>query len=479
MPSDAPLDSAREMAARDRRDLKRVSSSSTTTTNVARAKAGDEARRTNGDGEFRISVNSVEVTSPTSRKDAVARSPSMTSSRTVSSMIAERVTREREDGSTRKVAETIELFEAKSAATPGTPRTRARTEETASPMRAADLERALVGAFERFGSFGRRKGGSSSTGGAGTPASPKMDGTRFAKLVKEVIFAGEDVEKVRLAEIAFAKRAQLARHVDYETFRQLILEDCVEIAGDGATEISTAAKLVGVVPSVGAALSPGKCRFHDDVHAYTGVAAEKHGLDRSTSRRNAGAHATSSVDGDEIDGGGLSDGARAVGGVNVASLPEITGLFSAFESFLQFSPSQAALSLPRWLKVCEDASLYDDDGAFDATSAGIVFKAVSQANRALDFNDFKRVLALASRRADVSYVDFASRVAAAEPVVRSAAADVVSPHRFHDDDSTYTATHRATHRDKVLTPRALSIRKRAESMRASSRDEGGDSASAA
>lgn len=422
------------------------------------------------DGEFRISVNSVEMTSPTSRKDAVARSPSMTSSRTVSSMIAEHVTREREDGSTRKVAETIELFEAKSASTPGTPRMRARTEETASPMRAADLERALVGAFERFGSFGRRKGGSSSTGGAGTPASPKMDGTRFAKLVKEVIFAGEDVVKLRLAEIAFAKRAQLARHVDYETFRQLILEDCVEIAGDGATEISTAAKLVGVVPSVGAALSPGKCRFHDDVHAYTGVAAEKHGLDRSTSRRNAGAQTASSVDGDDIDGGGLSDGARAVGGVDVASLPEITGLFSAFESFLQFSPSQAALSLPRWLKVCEDANLYDDAGAFDATSAGIVFKAVSQANRALDFNDFKRVLALASKRADVSYVNFASRVAAA---------DVVSPHRFHDDDSTYTATHRATHRDKVLTPRALSIRKRAESMRASSRDEGGDSASAA
>ena len=376
------------------------------------------------------------------------------SEREASSTMDARATRVDEDGSSRRVAETIELFESKSkskSATPRTPRTRTgedASEETVSPMRAADLERALVGAFERFGSFGRRR--------SGARASPKMDGTRFAKLAKEVVFAGEDEEKLRMAEIAFAKRARLARHVDYETFRQLILEDCVDIAGDGATEISTASKLVGAAPSVGDALSPGKCRFHDDVRAYTGVAAEKHGLDRTTGRRNAGAQASaSSVDDDGSGGGG-----------DAAPLPKITGLFSAFERFLQFSPSQATLSLPRWLKVCEDASLYDD--AFDATNAGIVFKAVSRANRPLDFNDFKRALLAASRRADVSYVTLASRVAAAEPVLRGAAAAVVSPHRFHDDDSTYTATHRAKHGDKILTPRARSIRERAaESSRAS------------
>ena len=376
------------------------------------------------------------------------------SEREASSTMDARATRVDEDGSSRRVAETIELFESKSkskSATPRTPRTRTgedASEETVSPMRAADLERALVGAFERFGSFGRRR--------SGARASPKMDGTRFAKLAKEVVFAGEDEEKLRMAEIAFAKRARLARHVDYETFRQLILEDCVDIAGDGATEISTASKLVGAAPSVGDALSPEKCRFHDDVRAYRGVAAEKHGLDRTTGRRNAGAQASaSSVDDDGSGGGG-----------DAAPLPKITGLFSAFERFLQFSPSQAALSLPRWLKVCEDASLYDD--AFDATNAGIVFKAVSRANRPLDFNDFKRALLAASRRADVSYVTLASRVAAAEPVLRGAAAAVVSPHRFHDDDSTYTATHRAKHGDKILTPRARSIRERAaESSRAS------------
>ena len=374
------------------------------------------------------------------------------SSATTPSTMDARATRVDEDGSSRRVAETIELFESKSkSATPRTPRTRTgedASEETVSPMRAADLERALVGAFERFGSFGRRR--------SGARASPKMDGTRFAKLAKEVVFAGEDEEKLRMAEIAFAKRARLARHVDYETFRQLILEDCVDIAGDGATEISTASKLVGAAPSVGDALSPEKCRFHDDVRAYRGVAAEKHGLDRTTGRRNAGAQASaSSVDDDGSGGGG-----------DAAPLPKITGLFSAFERFLQFSPSQAALSLPRWLKVCEDASLYDD--AFDATNAGIVFKAVSRANRPLDFNDFKRILLAASRRADVSYVTLASRVAAAEPVLRGAAAAVVSPHRFHDDDSTYTATHRAKHGDKILTPRARSIRERAaESSRAS------------
>ena len=220
------------------------------------------------------------------------------SEREASSTMDARATRVDEDGSSRRVAETIELFESKSkskSATPRTPRTRTgedASEETVSPMRAADLERALVGAFERFGSFGRRR--------SGARASPKMDGTRFAKLAKEVVFAGEDEEKLRMAEIAFAKRARLARHVDYETFRQLILEDCVDIAGDGATEISTASKLVGAAPSVGDALSPGKCRFHDDVRAYTGVAAEKHGLDRTTGRRNAGAQASaSSVDDDD------------------------------------------------------------------------------------------------------------------------------------------------------------------------------------
>ena len=451
MDAPTPLDGARETTPRA---SEREASSTTTRETREDGDDGDDARARERmmTNECRMRHDSTEMTPTTTSRDRERASPA--SSPTTPSTMDARATRVDEDGSSRRVAETIELFESKSkskSATPRTPRTRTgedASEETVSPMRAADLERALVGAFERFGSFGRRR--------SGARASPKMDGTRFAKLAKEVVFAGEDEEKLRMAEIAFAKRARLARHVDYETFRQLILEDCVDIAGDGATEISTASKLVGAAPSVGDALSPGKCRFHDDVRAYTGVAAEKHGLDRTTGRRNAGAQASaSSVDDDG--GGGAGD---------AAALPKITGLFSAFERFLQFSPSQATLSLPRWLKVCEDASLYDD--AFDATNAGIVFKAVSRANRPLDFNDFKRALLAASRRADVSYVTLASRVAAAEPVLRGAAAAVVSPHRFHDDDSTYTATHRAKHGDKILTPRARSIRDRAaESSRAS------------
>ena len=140
-----------------------------------------------------------EMTTTTTSRDRARASPA--SSPTTPSTMDARATRVDEDGSSRRVAETIELFESKSkskSATPRTPRTRTgedASEETVSPMRAADLERALVGAFERFGSFGRRRRS------GGRARRRRWDGTRFAKLAKEVVFAGEDEEKLRMAEI--------------------------------------------------------------------------------------------------------------------------------------------------------------------------------------------------------------------------------------------------------------------------------------
>ena len=64
-------------------------------------------------------------------------------------------------------------------------RTRANDEEssvsreTVAKLRASDLEEALTRAFDAFGSFGRRR-----------DAETRMDGARFAKLCKEVIFKG-------------------------------------------------------------------------------------------------------------------------------------------------------------------------------------------------------------------------------------------------------------------------------------------------
>ena len=328
-------------------------------------------------------------------------------------------------------------------------RTRANDEEssvsreTVAKLRASDLEEALTRAFDAFGSFGRRR-----------DAETRMDGARFAKLCKEVIFkgAGDDARegKLRRAEIAFARRAKLNRKIDYEDFRALVMEDCANIDRgddeDGEVDaIATCAKLIGCEPSVESALSPGKVRFHDERERYTGVQAEKHGrgaLERAASRRGESVETHAAPE--------------------EASLPDVKGLFTAFESFLQFSPPQSALTCSRWVKICEDCELFEAHG-LDHPSAGIVFNAVATANRkTLDFDAFKTVLHLAAQRAGSEFLVFACAVAAGEPRVRSALANSPSsPLRFHDEVATYTATHKATHRDKVLSPRALSIRKRA------------------
>ena len=355
--------------------------------------------------------------------------------------------------STMRVREKIALYDGADDAAKSRANANARDGEssasrapTTARPRARDLEDALTRAFDAFGSFGRRR-----------DAETRMDGARFAKLCKEVIFknAREDARegKLRRAEIAFARRAKLNRKIDYEDFRALVMEDCANIdrgddEGGEADAISTCAKLIGCEPSVESALSPGRVRFHDERERYTGVQAEKHGrgaLERAASRRGESAE---------------THAARAAQG---GSLPDVKGLFSAFESFLQFSPPQSALSCSRWVKICEDCELFEAHG-LDHASAGIVFNAVATANRkTLDFDAFKTVLDLAAQRAGSEFSVFARAVAAGEPHVRSALANSPSPSsslRFHDEVATYTATHKATHRDKVLSPRALSIRKR-------------------
>jgi len=324
--------------------------------------------------------------------------------------------------------------------------TRAKTETRETPrVRASDLEAALIDTFQKFGSFGRRKSDGVQGGGE------SMDVTRFAKVCREAIFHGEEdvEEKLRKADIAFMKRAKLLRKIDFETFRALVLEDCVEISGEGASPMSVARKLMGVAPSVGDATSPGKFRLHDDKSTYTGISAEIHGIERSPSRRAAISPVKLSV--------------------KVDSLPEVRGLRASYKSFLQFSPSlSSGLTCTRWLKLCEDCGLFAfDPHEFDATSAGIVFNSLAGAKSKTltDFETFKHALALAAERVHGrSYVDFANAVATGKPIVRSGVE--ASPERFHDDPSTYTATHRQVHRDKVLSPRALSIRQRDASQSA-------------
>ena len=206
MDAPTPLDGARETTPRA---SEREASSTTTRETREDGDDGDDARARERmmTNECRMRHDSTEMTTTTSRDRARASPASLP---TTPSTMDARATRVDEDGSSRRVAETIELFESKSkskSATPRTPRTRTgedASEETVSPLRAADLERALVGAFERFGSFGRRR--------SGARASPKMDGTRFAKLAKEVVFAGEDYASMdgpALAAAIDGKRKEL------------------------------------------------------------------------------------------------------------------------------------------------------------------------------------------------------------------------------------------------------------------------------
>ena len=340
-----------------------------------------------------------------------------------------------------RVEARVAAWEARGRAGAGAEATSAAAETPETPrVRASDLESGLVDAFRKFGSFGRRK--SDGAGGAGE----SMDATRFAKACREAIFRGEEdvEEKLRQADVAFAKRAKLLRRVDFDTFRTLVLEDCVEILGEGASPVYVARKLMGVAPSVGDAISPGKFRLHDDKSTYTGISAEIHGLERSPSRRAANPP------------------------IDVDSLPEVRGLHVSYKLFLQFSPSlSSGLTCTRWLKLCEDCGLFAfDPNAFDATRAGIVFNSLAgtKSKVLVDFKTFKHALALAARVGGRSYLDFAKAVAQGKPIVRSGV--LASPERFHDDPSTYTATHREVHRDKVPSPRALSIRERDASQSA-------------
>ncbi|OUS49086.1 p25-alpha-domain-containing protein [Ostreococcus tauri] len=312
--------------------------------------------------------------------------------------------------------------------------------ERARSLRAGDLEAGMRAAFVQFASFGRGRATISDERGT-------MDSSRFAKMCRECVFRDdpESEEKMRAVDVAFARRARRLRRVDYETFRQLVTEDLAEIVGDGASAMTVAKKLLGATPSVGAAVSPGKCRFHDDKTAYTGVYAERHGIERSASRR-------------------ASETSPRAAQIDVEKLPtDPRGLYASYEAFLQFSPPLASgLTCNRWLKLCEDCGLLTSGGGnFDSTSAGIIFNALAGSSKTLsDFKAFKLALALSAERAERAYEDFARAVAEGEPIVRTNVSDV-SPRRFHDDMSTFTATHREVHQNKTLSPRALSIRKRA------------------
>lgn len=301
------------------------------------------------------------------------------------------------------------------------------------------LEQGTRDAFVAFSKFGRGGGAQAHDAQAFDNKEKIMDSTRFAKLCRETLFP-RNAEARRKCEIAFTKHSGLVqRKIDYVTFKRILREEVVEIAGMKSVE-DVQARLVDAKPSVGGATPPSAQRLHDD---YTEQSRMEQQKSPSSRRLTPSSSITDTV--------ALSD---------PASLPPVKGLRAAYERFTQFSPSCARLSTARWLKLCEDCGLFTVVADFDAISAGIVFNAIEKARstKTLDFDSFRLALELSARRAGRSYVDFAARVASGVPLIR-ASVPSPTPVRLADDTQTFTSTARDIHRDKVLTPRALSIRK--------------------
>jgi len=329
------------------------------------------------------------------------------------------------------VQETEKMAVASSPRTPNRTISRRPTPEA--------LEQGTRETFIAFSKFGRGGGAQTRDGQTFDKKEKIMDSTRFAKLCREVLFP-RNTEAMRKCEIAFTKHCGLGqRKIDYVTFKRILRDEVVEIAGMKSME-DVQARLVEAKPSVGEATPPSAQRLHDD---YT----EQNRMEQQKSPSSRRLTQSSSI----TDTTALSD---------PMSLPQVKGLRAAYERFTQFSPSCARLSTTRWLKLCEDCGLFTVVADFDAISAGIVFNAIEKARstKTLDFDSFRLALELSARRAGRPYVDFAARVASGVPLIR-ASVPSPTPVRLADDTKTFTSTARDVHRDKVLTPRALSIRK--------------------
>lgn len=330
------------------------------------------------------------------------------------------------------------VHESEKNAAVSSPRTPINQKPARRPTAEA-LEQGTREAFVAFSKFGR--GGGAQTHDAQTFDKKEkiMDSTRFAKLCRETLFP-RNAEARRKCEIAFTKHSGLVqRKIDYVTFKRILRDEVVELAGMKSVE-DVQARLVDAKPSVGGATPPSVQRLHDD---YTEQSRMEQQKSPSSRRLTPSSSITDTV--------ALSD---------PASLPPVKGLRAAYERFTQFSPSCARLSTTRWLKLCEDCGLFTVVADFDAISAGIVFNAIekARATKTLDFDSFRLALELSARRAGRPYVDFAARVASGVPLIR-ASVPSPTPVRLADDTQTFTSTARDVHRDKVLTPRALSIRK--------------------
>ena len=313
-----------------------------------------------------------------------------------------------------------------------------------TPTSRASLRRAFIA----FAEFGTPKSHSTTC----------MDGTRFAKMCREVFAERVDAAAV---DVAFAKRAGKTRKVDFVTFEQLLNDLVTTSMGEGLSIEDVRARVARASPSVGAAVSPRAVRHHDDVSTYTSAARASHGVLASPSRSLQ------------------RQLSRAQDGVDdVDSLPRVRGLKTSFVSFAAYSGgshSSNALGVNRFIKLCEDCGLYR--GNFDAQAAGIVFNTIAGAkSKFMNFKQFQGALKLAADRAGVRYADFAGAVVArGEPLTNAHVSP--EPVRFHDDTSTYTSTRREVYLDRKLSTRASSISRSPQKSK-SARDVAYESANA-
>ena len=313
-----------------------------------------------------------------------------------------------------------------------------------TPTSRASLRRAFVA----FAEFGTPKSHSTTC----------MDGTRFAKMCREVFAERVDAAAV---DVAFAKRAGKTRKVDFVTFEQLLNDLVTTSMGEGLSIEDARARVARASPSVGAAVSPRAVRHHDDVSTYTSAARASHGVLASPSR-SLQRHLSRAQDGvDDVD-----------------SLPRVRGLKRSFVSFAAYSGgshSSNALGVNRFIKLCEDCGLYR--GNFNAQAAGIVFNTIAGAkSKFMNFKQFQGALNLAADRAGVRYADFAGAVVArGEPLTNAHVSP--EPVRFHDDTSTYTSTRREVYLDRKLSTRASSISRSPQKSK-SARDVAYESANA-
>mmetsp|Transcript_114900 Transcript_114900/g.371342 ORF Transcript_114900/g.371342 Transcript_114900/m.371342 type:complete len:377 (-) Transcript_114900:323-1453(-) len=256
-----------------------------------------------------------------------------------------------------------------------------------------------------------------------------FEGRDFMKLVMDCKLLDRRFKRVDV-DLIFAKyKPKGGKNIDFEQF-----QNCVRaIAQKKQTSTKEVQLAVAERASIGVqqnATEADFVRFHDDKTTYTGM---------HTSNENHGDH----LGGSDHGLGSRKDRLKAESAIVHDPESELPWE-SVQEAFVAFCKGDPFLDGKEFVQLCEDCNLFVKR-KFEKADADIVFSKIkNRGERKIDFEQFKDACyAIASKR-DCQVSDVQRKVIENEGPKMHGTTQAESV-RFHDDPSTYTGMHAASH----------------------------------